>query len=119
MNKQTFTDKLYDSMLQRASDKIENGERDFRAYPFLGKIAVGLVVGVGNDSDSFYEKLNQAIVATVPAHIYAIRTDRGSGASDGANRIRNLSDGGTPAISPSLDEMVVTRAVSRPRTQSE
>jgi hypothetical protein len=106
-------------MLERAVKKLEQGERDFSAYPLLGKVAVGLVVGLGNDSDPFYNALNRAIVERAPAQIYAIQSDHGNGATDGANRIRNLSNGGTPATNPSLDNKVVLRAVSYPRTQSE
>ena len=114
MKKEQIVSKLQDSMVERASKKVEKGERDFLAYPILGKIAVSLVVGIGNKSDMFYNQVNQAIVENSPSQVYAIRSDTGSGESDGRNRVRANMD----VIEPRAGDKVVIRAIS-PRTQTE
>lgn len=114
MNKETIRSKLHASMVERAVNKIEAGQNDFPAYPTLGRIAVGLVVGIGEKSDPFYSQVNQAIVEQKPSQIYAIRSETGSGLTDGRTRVR-------ASVAPIKDRTggeVVLRAVS-PRTQTE
>lgn len=117
MNKETVVSKLHDVMLNRVSKKIENGESDFTAYPILGKFAVGLLVGLGEKSNSFYDGVNQDIVAKFDSEVYALRGDMGSGETDSSNRVRTVTDNPSP-IRLGGYEKVVIRAAS-PRTQSE
>jgi hypothetical protein len=113
MKKEHIVSKLHDSMVERAATKIEAGKEDFPAYPLLGKIAVSFVVGIGEQSDHFYNQVNQAIVEASPSRVYAISSDTGSGHTDGRNHVRaNLAP-----IEAHSGEIVRTRAIS-PRTQT-
>jgi hypothetical protein len=114
MKKEQIVARLHDSMVERATKKIEAGKEDFPAYPWLlGRLAVSLLVGVGEKSDPFYNQVNQAIVEAAPSRVYAIQSDTGSGGTDGRNRVRaNLAP-----IDVRLGEKVQTRAIS-PRTQT-
>lgn len=114
MKKEQIISKLHNSMVDRVGNKIESGEVDFPAYPLLGKIAVSLVVGIGDKSDCFYDQVNQEIVTKAPSQVYAISNDFGSGYTDGRNRVRaNLAP-----IDARIGEIVKVRARS-PRTQTE
>lgn len=114
MNKDTIRSKLHSLMVERAVGKIEAGKDDFPAYPILGRIAVGLVVGLGNESDQFYNQVNQAIVEKKPSQVYAISSDTGSGYSDGRTHVR----ANVAPIEARTGDNVVIRAIS-PRTQNE
>jgi hypothetical protein len=115
MNKETVTTKLQEALVGRAVRKIEAGTEDFPAYPLIGSFVVGLLVGIGNDSDSFYNKVNQSIVDKVPSQVYAISRDHSNGFSDGRNRVRaNLR----PIRPNDMNDKVKIRAYS-PRTQTE
>jgi hypothetical protein len=116
MNKESMTAKLHDAMLNRVARKAENGNQDFLAYPVLGKLAVGLLVGVGEKSDAFYNALNDDIVAKVNGQVYALRGDMGNGETDSANRVRVAQNDLGPVNLRGYDK-VVLRAVS-PRTQT-
>lgn len=116
MNKESISAKLHDSMLNRVARKIENGHQDFAAYPALGKLAVGLLVGMGEKSDPFYENLNQDIATTFNSHVYALRGDMGSGVTDSANRVR-VTPNDLGHIKLRGYESVVVRATP-PRTQT-
>jgi hypothetical protein len=111
MNKETVTTKLQEALVGRAVRKIEAGTEDFPAYPLIGSFVVGLLVGIGNDSDPFYNKVNQSIVDKVPSQVYAISRDTGSGYTDGRNHIR----AGLKPIESHRDDTVVIRA----RTQTK
>jgi hypothetical protein len=116
MKKESMTAKLHDAMLNRITRKVENGKQDFTAYPMLGKLAVGLLVGVGEKSDPFYNALNQDIVTSVNSQVYARRGNMGSGTTDSANRVRVIPNDLGP-VKLGGYEQVVIRAAS-PRTQS-
>jgi hypothetical protein len=114
MNKETIRSKLHTSMVERAVSKIEAGKNDFPAYPTLGRIAVGLVVGIGEKSDPFYNQVNQAIVESKLSQVYAVRSETGSGLTDGRTRVR----ANVAPIKDRTDGKVILRAIS-PRTQTE
>jgi len=116
MNKESITAKLHDSMLHHVARKIENGHEDFAAYPILGKLAVGLVVGIGEKSDPFYNALNQDIATTFNSRVYALRGNMGSGVTDSANRVRVTPNDLGPINLRGYEE-VVERATP-PRTQT-
>jgi hypothetical protein len=113
MKKEHIVSKLHDSMVERATNKIEAGTEDFPAYPLIGKIAVSCVVGIGEKSDQFYGQVNRAIVEASPSRVYAISSDTGSGYSDGRNHVR----ANVEPIEARAGEKVQTRAIS-PRTQT-
>lgn len=114
MNKETIRSRLHASMVERALGKIEAGKDDFPAYPIIGRIAVGFVVGLGVKSDNFYNQVNQAIVEEKPSQVYAISSDHGSGYSDGRAHVR----ANVAPIEARTGDNVVIRAIS-PRTQTE
>jgi hypothetical protein len=113
MNKETISLRLQELMIKRAAHKIEVGKNDFPAYPMLGKIAVSLVVGIGEASDEFYDAVNRTIVAGYSSQIYAVSRDVGNGYTDGRNRIR----ADLAPIEVRDGEKLRIRAIS-PRTQT-
>ena len=114
MNKDTIAAKLHESLVNRASKKVERGKTDFYAYPLIGSLAVGLTVGMGKDKDNFFSELDQAIADEVGGQVYAIRSHTDNGLSDGRNRVR----ASRAPIKGQVDRQVVIRAAS-PRTQSK